>query len=301
MSRQQQPGMEIIVKAVTFIKERNHMPVCSIMMLMLMFCLTVFAVDAHAGIWYLPFPDNISTNGHLIDNTIRYIDTVLTIFFSAVVLALIYFIIFYRSRPGHKAVYETGNSKKYIVITIMLGMLVFFSIDAVVEHMAFRDLKEAFWNFPQGKDVLKVEIMPQQFAWNVRYAGSDGAFSTDDDIVAPIGQLHVPVDTPIVLQMSSFDVVHAFYVPELRLKQDAVPGMVTTFWFQAIKQGQFEIACSALCGNGHYKMRGQLIVESKEDFNKWLAEQGAASAGDDLWADSYGSKHCREHTSLLIT
>lgn len=262
------------------------MPVSLILVFTFLIIQCGWAGDAHAGIWYLPFPDNISTNGHLIDNTIRYIDTVLTIFFSAVVLALIYFIVFYRSRPGHKAVYETGNSKKYILITLGLGLLVFLSIDAVVEHMAFRDLKEAFWNFPQGKNVLKVEVMPQQYAWNFRYAGPDGAFATDDDIVSPIGQLHVPVDTPVVFQMSSFDVIHAFYVPEIRLKQDAVPGMVTTFWFQAIKQGKFEIACSALCGNGHYKMRGNLTVESKEDFDKWLAEQAAEASSDDLWAET---------------
>jgi cytochrome c oxidase subunit 2 len=262
------------------------MPVGSIFVLMFLFIQLFWAGNAHAGIWYLPFPDDISTNGHLIDNTIRYIDTVLTIFFAAVVLALIYFIVFYRSRPGHKAVYETGNSKKYILITMCLGLLVFCSIDAVVEHMSFRDLKQAFWNFPQGNNVLKIEVMPQQFAWNFRYAGADGIFATDDDVVAPLGQLHVPVDTPVVLQMSSFDVVHAFYVPQLRLKQDAVPGMVTTFWFQAIKQGKFEIACSALCGSGHYKMRGNLTVETKADFDKWLAEQGAPGSSDDVWADT---------------
>lgn len=240
------------------------------------------------GIWYLPFPEDISTNGHLIDDVIRYIDNVLVIFFGIVVLAQVYFIIRYRSRPGHRAVYETGNKKVFIIGTICMGLLVFFSIDAVIEHMSFRDLKEAFWNFPQGKNVLKVELMPQQFAWNVRYAGPDGEFATADDIVAPLGQLHVPVDTPVVVQMTPFDVIHAFYVPYLRIKQDAVPGSVTTFWFQPIKIGKFEIACSALCGNGHYKMRGNLIVESKEEFQKWLATQSTPST-DDMWADSSDS------------
>ena len=240
---------------------------------------------AYAGIWGFPFPENISTNGHLIDDVIVYIDKVLVLFFGVVVAAIVYFIIRYRSRPGHKAVYETGNKKVYVIATILLGMLVFFSIDAVIEHMAFRDLKEVFWNFPTGKDVLKIELMPQQFAWNVRYAGLDGEFATTDDIVAPLSQMHVPVDTPVVVQASSFDVVHAFYVPELRFKQDIVPGMVTTFWFDAVKTGKFEIACSALCGNGHYKMRGNLVVESKEDFQKWLSGQATPVTMDDVWAD----------------
>jgi cytochrome c oxidase subunit 2 len=242
---------------------------------------------SHASIWGMPFPEDISTNGHLIDGVIRYIDLVLAIFFSIVVAAIVYFIINYRSRPGHKAVYETGNKKVYVIATILMGALVFVSIDAVVEHMAFRDLNEVFWNFPTGPDVVKIEVMPQQFAWNIRYAGPDGDFSTDDDIVAPLSQMHVPVDAPVVVQMSAFDVIHSFYVPQLRIKQDAVPGLVTTFWFQATRTGRFEIACSALCGNGHYKMRGDLIVESKEDFQKWLDTQAEEAASvDDAWGDS---------------
>ncbi len=235
------------------------------------------------GIWYLPFPEDISTQGHRIDEVIVYIDNVLAIFFGIVVLALVYFIFRYRSRPGHKAVYETGNSKVFVLATIVMGSIVFFSIDAVVEHMSYKHLTEVFWNFPQGDHVLKIELMPQQYAWNIRYAGPDGEFATDDDIVPPLGQMHVPVNTPVVVQMSSKDVIHAFYVPHLRVKQDAVPGMVTTFWFEAVKNGKYEIACSALCGNGHYKMRGDLVVEPKEDFNAWLA---SLAPSDDLWSDA---------------
>jgi len=163
--------------------------------------------------------------------------------------------------------------------------MVFFSIDAVIEKMSFDDLKTVFWNFPTGKDVVKIEIMPQQFAWNFRYAGEDGVFATKDDIVAPLNQLHVPVGTPIVLQMTPYDVVHSFYVPALRIKQDATPGTVTTFWFEAKKEGKYEIACSALCGIGHSNMRGFLTVESKDAFGQWLsAQKPDTSSDDDLWA-----------------
>lgn len=253
-----------------------------ILMFISLFCIMT---NAQAGIWYLPFPEDISTNGHLIDEVIRYIDVAMTIFFGLVVLALLYFIIFNRSRPGHKAVYDKGDKPLNIIVTILLGMTVFCTIDLVIEHLSFRDLKETFWNFPQGKDVLKIEIMPQQFAWNFRYAGPDGEFNTNDDIVAPLSQMHVPVNTPIVVQMQPFDVVHSFYVPYLRIKQDATPGIVTTFWFNATKPGAYEIACSALCGNGHYKMRGKLTVESKEEFDTWLKAQVSTGA-DDLWGDS---------------
>lgn len=240
---------------------------------------------AHAGIWYLPFPEDISLNGWRIDRVIKYIDVVITIAFGLVLAALIYFIFRYRARPGHRAVYDRGDRPVNILATVCLGLLVFFSIDLVIEKMSFHDLKEVFWNFPRGANVLKVEIMPQQFAWNFRYAGGDGEFSTEDDIVAPLNQMHVPVDTPVVVQMAPYDVVHAFYVANLRIKQDAVPGTVTTFWFQATKKGVYEIACSALCGIGHTNMRGFLTVESREDFQRWLAGLGTeTSSEEDVWA-----------------
>lgn len=247
---------------------------------------------AHAGIWYLPFPEDISVDGWRIDRVIEYIDLVMTIAFGLVVAAMVYFIFRYRARPGHKAQYDRGDKMVNILATICLGLLVFFSIDAVIEKMSFDDLKEVFWNFPQGKDVLRVEVMPQQFAWNFRYAGDDGTFATADDIVAPLNQLHIPIDTPVVIQMTPYDVVHAFYVANLRIKQDATPGSVTTFWFQAKKEGVYEIACSALCGIGHTNMRGFLTVESKESFAQWIngLKEEAASADDD-WAsdDTTGS------------
>ncbi len=242
---------------------------------------------ADAGIWYLPFPEDVSLHGWRIDRVIQYIDLVMTIAFSLVVAAIIFFIFRYRARPGHKAVYDRGDKSANIIATICLGSLVFFSIDVVIEKISFQDLKEVFWNFPQGDNVFKVEIMPQQFAWNFRYAGDDGKFATDDDIVAPLNQMHAPVNTPIVVQMSAYDVVHSFYLANFRIKQDAIPGKVTTFWFQAAKEGVYEIACSALCGIGHTTMRGFLTVQSKPDFEQWLNTVKAESAGadDDFWAE----------------
>lgn len=239
-----------------------------------------------AGIWYLPFPEDISYEGWRIDRVITYIDLVMTIAFGLVVAALIFFIFRYRAKSGRRAVYDRGDRPSNILVTVCLGLTVFFSIDAVIERMSFHDLKEVFWNFPQGKDVLRVEVMPQQFAWNVRYAGSDGRFATPDDVVAPLNHMHVPVDTPVVIQLSSYDVVHSFYVPNLRIKQDAVPGTVSTFWFKTKKEGKYEIACSALCGIGHTNMRGFLTVESNKKFKEWIVslQEEVAASDDDLWA-----------------
>ncbi len=237
------------------------------------------------GIWYIDPPKDVSLDGYRIDNVIQYTDTVITIYFSLVILALIFFIFKYRARSGHTAVYDKGDSKKHVMATIAMGLLVFFSIDVVIETMSFRDLKEAFWNFPKGENVLKVEVMPQQFAWNFRYAGPDGAFNTDDDVVPALNQMHIPVNTPVLIQIAPFDVIHSFFIPNFRVKQDATPGMVNTMWFQAVETGNFEIACAELCGNGHYRMKGYLTVESQEAFEQWLADNAPQEDEEDEWDD----------------
>jgi|TARA_B100001971_G_C18240086_1_gene570167 cytochrome c oxidase subunit 2 len=236
------------------------------------------------GIWFLDPPKDISLDGWRIDSVIQYTDLVITVYFSLVVLAMLYFIIRYRSRPGHKAVYDRGDTKKQIWITLTMGLLVFLSIDVVIEGMSFRDLKEAFWNFPKGENVVKIEVMPQQFAWNFRYAGDDGEFGTEDDLIPSQNQMHIPVNLPVVVQVAPYDVIHSFYLPNFRVKIDATPGMINTMWFQATETGNFEIACAELCGNSHYRMKGYLTVESEEDYNNWL--QSLEEEGpEDEWED----------------
>jgi len=237
------------------------------------------------GIWFLDPPRNVSLDGYRIDNVIQYTDTVITIYFGIVVLAMLYFIIKYRSRPGHSAVYDRGDTKKHVAISIAMGLLVFFSIDVVIEGMSFRDLKEAFWNFPTGSDIVRIEVMPQQFAWNFRYAGEDGVFGTEDDLVPSQNQMHIPVDKPVIIQIAPYDVIHSFYLPNFRVKIDATPGMINTMWFQATETGKFEIACAELCGNSHYRMKGYLTVDSEEDYNNWLQSLEEEGLEDDEWGD----------------
>ncbi|MFQ6607816.1 MAG: cytochrome c oxidase subunit II [Fidelibacterota bacterium] len=268
------------------------------------------------GIWFIDPPKNISLDGHRIEGVIKYTDTVITIYFGIVILALIYFIFRYRSRPGHKAVYDRGDTKKHVAMTVAMGLLVFFSIDVVIETMSFRDLKEAFWNFPQGDDVVRVEIMPQQFEWNFRYPGVDdrfgpepftdlngneiwdeeepftdlnesGVWDASDDKVL-MNEMHIPVDRPVIIQVAPYDVIHSFFLPNFRIKIDATPGMVNTMWFQAKETGEYEIACSELCGNSHYKMKGKLVVESEDDYIKWLLGLESEGPRDDWYDPDYG-------------
>ena len=90
-----------------------------------------------------------------------------------------------------------------------------------------------------------------------------------------VNDLHVPVDEDFLVQLKSMDVLHSFFLPNLRIKQDAVPGMKIPVWFKATETGQFDIVCAELCGWGHYKMKGRVTVESREDFDRWLESQYA--------------------------
>ena len=148
-----------------------------------------------------------------------------------------------------------------------------------------------FWGAPpEGTPI--VEVMGEQFAWNFRYAGPDGVFGKTDptlitstnpfgldktdpaskDDFLSINQLHLPEGKPIRLRIRSHDVIHSFYLPYQRIKQDAVPGMQIELWMVPRKSGEYEIACSQLCGLGHYRMRAFLTVEPQQDFDRWLAQ-----------------------------
>lgn len=140
---------------------------------------------------------------------------------------------------------------------------------------------------------LTIEVTAEQFAWNIRYAGPDGVFGRTgpkfytldnpvgvdpadprgrDDIVA-LNVLHAVAGRPVRIRLRAKDVVHSFFLPNFRVKQDAVPGMTIEFWFTPTREGRFELACAQLCGFGHYEMKGILIVQSPEEFRKWFEEQ----------------------------
>ncbi|MFM7845345.1 MAG: cytochrome c oxidase subunit II, partial [Planctomycetota bacterium] len=106
------------------------------------------------------------------------------------------------------------------------------------------------------------------------YAGKDGKIGTPDDIQG-VNDLHLPVNEDVVIQLKSMDVLHSFFLPHVRVKHDAVPGMKQFVWFKANKAGVFDIVCAELCGWGHYKMRGKMTLESRDQFDTWLAKQYA--------------------------
>lgn len=145
-------------------------------------------------------------------------------------------------------------------------------------------------------DSVLVEITGEQFTWNVHYPGADGELGpVDPQLISPengigldrsdpaaaddivdLAVIYLPVNRPVHVRLRSKDVLHSFYSPHHRIKQDAVPGMTIDFWFVPDREGEFELVCAELCGFGHYQMRGTLFVVSEEEFTQWLREKSAA-------------------------
>jgi cytochrome c oxidase subunit 2 len=148
---------------------------------------------------------------------------------------------------------------------------------------------------------LEIRLVAEQFAWNLQYPGADNVFGRtrselvsatnpmgldpDDphgkDDVITLNQLHVQVNRPVIIRLTSKDVIHSINLPVMRVKQDAIPGMEVPVHFTPIRtngaETRWEIACAQLCGLGHYRMRGQLNVDTKADFEKWMRENAPAA------------------------
>lgn len=227
--------------------------------------------------WWLP--DNVSTFGSQIDKTFNLILAITTAVFFLVEILLLIFLVKYRSKPGRKAKFIHGHHTLEIIWTIIPACILVWL--ALYQRSSWIEIKQ---NFPAEKDAFVVETSGQQFEWHFKYPGLDKKLSTADDIET-INQLHVPVNVPVLLKIQSKDVIHSFFLPEFRLKQDAVPGLTIPAWFKPLKTGVFDIACAELCGLGHYRMRGFLTVHTQEDLDKTLAElaQEAGEDEEDIW------------------
>lgn len=197
-----------------------------------------------------------------------------------VVGILAVFLVRYRQQKGRFAFYTHGNTKGALTLTLLLAALVFLLLDVNLAYQDHRVWKSMFGRPPSSAEALKVQIMPEQFAWNIRYAGADDQFGTADDIVT-MNELQVVENRPVIVQLSSKDVIHSFFLPNLRIKQDSVPGMVTSLYFIPEKTGSFNIACAEHCGLGHYRMKGVMTVTTAEEFAAWLENQSKELASSE--------------------
>ena len=237
-------------------------------------------------------PEDISTHGALIDEQMSETMAEAGISFLAAQFVLAIFIWkFSNNQPGRKLKNFPGGAKGLVTAAILV---------VGIEVMALGIFGVKAWAnvylTPPAADAIPIQVQAGQFAFYFRYAGPDGKFGTPhpeminegtqnifgldpehdvdarDDIVA--AEMAVPVNKEVHLLMHTKDVGHSFYVRELRVQQDFVPGLDVTLHFTATKVGKYEIVCTQLCGLGHYNMKAYLEVMSQADYESWLKQQG---------------------------
>lgn len=207
----------------------------------------------------------------------------------------IYFVwVLIRFRQGRQPVADHQGATGRIALGVEVGVVVAEAALLVVLALPLWFARTAAQ--PATPTPLTIRVVAEQFVWNVHYPGADGVFGpttvaligptnplgldrtspTGADDVVVLNQIHVPLNQPISIQLSSKDVIHSFGVPAMRVKQDAVPGMLSPVWFTPTVAGTYDIVCSQLCGLAHFRMRGTITVESAEAFRQFLAEEAAA-------------------------
>jgi|CXWL01.1.fsa_nt_gi cytochrome c oxidase subunit 2 len=185
-------------------------------------------------------------------------------------------------KDSSEKVHHISSAVEWTVVAIEFFLLFVFSIPFWAYNIA---------SIPEGKDLLEIKVVAQQFAWNVHYAGPDGKFGKasakflednamgldpDDpnlkDDITTMNQIYVPVGQTVLIRLTSKDVIHSIGIPAMRVKQDIIPGMSTFVWFTPNKLGQYDIVCSQLCGLGHYRMRALLNVLPKAEYDDWIQQ-----------------------------
>jgi cytochrome c oxidase subunit 2 len=228
----------------------------------------------------------LTSNWHSIDNALDITMWVCGVVFIALNAFLAYSIIRYRHRQGHRAHYdpESVALERRLTAWTAVGIAALLAPGLI----AWKE----YVTVP--KDAAVVEAVGQQWQWSFRFPGKDGVLGTvssrrvspdnpfgldpndpygRDDVLVEGSEVHLPMGRPIKVVLRSKDVLHDFFVPQIRAKMDLVPGMVTYFWFTPTHAGTFEILCAELCGVSHYMMRGALVVDQKPAFDAWLSQQ----------------------------
>ena len=248
-------------------------------------------------------PENINDHGAVIDNLFLFILVLTGVIFIATGFVLFWFLWKYDAAQNAQPVaFSHGSHTLEIVWSIIPAATLVFI--AIYQMNAWADAKMRRPEGPDGRPKLETaEITGRQFEWRIRYphttveenvldaagkpvldeqgkprkqlvrdASGRPAYVYGDDDVYVVNDLHLPVNEEVVLKIKSQDVLHSFFLPNLRIKQDVVPGMKQFVWFRANKTGAYDIVCAELCGWGHYKMRGRVTFVSREDYDRWLAK-----------------------------
>ena len=209
-------------------------------------------------------PEDVSTFGADIDSLFYLIYYITGVTFILVTVLMVWFLVAYRHKEGRRATYTHGNTTLEIIWTVIPA-----AIFIALSFMSVSTWARVKRHAPDSD--FELGVAAKQFNWEVTYPGADGKLGTSDDVRFD-NDLHVPVNKVVRVQLTSKDVIHSFYLPNLRLRQDAVPGRTILVWFEATKPGKYELPCSQLCGFGHSGMKGWLYVHTPEEYQKWAAE-----------------------------
>lgn len=211
-------------------------------------------------------PKNVSTFGGEIDGLFSLIFLVVLVSFILTYGVSIYSLIRFRRGRNPRASYRPANTPRQYGWILGLAVVVLAIDIGLDEHAA------AVWNHikldPPPPSDIQVRVTAKQFNWEVLYPGPDGQFNTADDLKID-GELHVPVNKPVHVTLTSKDVIHSFFIPHARLKQDAMPGRNTPLWFEIVEPGEYPWPCAELCGFGHTGMQGKVMVYSAADYEAW--------------------------------
>jgi len=217
-------------------------------------------------------PHNVSTFGGDIDHLFSLIYYILAVWFIAVEALILYFVVRYHRSRQAKPVYVRGDTSAQAA-WVLVPVLVVLMLDLGIDKIGGEVWRKVKIELPPAAQT--VHVKGKQFNWEFTYPGPDGKFGTADDQTVE-NELHVAAGKVVRIVMSSDDVIHSFFIPALRLKQDVMPGRNISGWFEATRPGTYEIACAELCGFGHYSMHGVLTVHTAEDYEHWVQSRWAA-------------------------
>ena len=244
------------------------------------------------GDW-LGLPVQASAHAGEIDQMIILIHYLMFILFIGWGIYFVWVLIRFRASANPRADYtgvksHTSSYLEIAVAAIEAVLLIGFAIPAWANRVN---------EFPPEDESTVVHMIARQFEWHAHYPGADGRFGQRDishitptnvvgldrsdpaaaDDVVSINRMNLPIDKPAILYLSTQDVIHSLGIAEMRVKQDAIPGMEIPMWFIPTRAGDYQINCSQLCGLGHYRMKAEVTIQSQAEFDAWLAEELALS------------------------
>jgi cytochrome c oxidase subunit 2 len=242
----------------------------------------------------LGIAENAAEHGFMVDHMLEIVHWFMAALF--VGWSAFFVFVLWRFRKKKQPVADYHGVRSHTSTHLEVGVVIIEA--ALLLGLAFPLWSRQVNSFPTGDEVTRVRVIGEQFKWNMHYPGPDGVFgrqdprlvdggnpvgidrsdaNAKDDFVMP-NELHLPVNKPAILEISSKDVIHNFALYTMRVAQDAIPGSRIPMWFTPVKTGEWEVICGQLCGSNHYAMKANVVVETEDDYQTWLKSKTTAAA-----------------------